>query len=318
MKRKDPHCKQTSTWSKHICELNNTAGEEFCHGCRMTCEAFMKLCSLIEPAIIRQTKHCVENGIVTPEVALHCAICWLSGCSWWSNCCIAGIVRTTFHGCCHRAIHAIISCQELCFHFPTTAHELHRAASDFQAISSHRVINGCVGALDSLLVKIVTQLRKEVANPGSFFSGHHHHVGINVQAACDAHQRFIHFNASHPGLTNDCIAHDHSNLPDILQQLPLGKFVVADNAFCATEHLLTPHSQDRKQKTLPRVLATFLSLNAESMSSVHLEGLLQSFRSCRSHSAVQPAQQHAHHLLLFHPPQLVHQLIQSSCSTEKE
>ena len=116
----------------------------------------MQLCTLIEPAIIRQTKHCVENGIVTPEVCLHCAIRWLSGCTWWSNCRIAGIVKTTFCGCCHCAIAAIISCEELCFHFQVTNHKIQRAASDFQAISSHRVINSCVGALNGLLVKIVT------------------------------------------------------------------------------------------------------------------------------------------------------------------
>ena len=139
-------------------------------------------------------------------------------------------------------IDTIITCKELGCHFPTGEDELEKAAAHFNAISSHRVIKGCVGALDGLLVETEAPSSKEVANPKSFFSGHYHHMGINVQAACDAKCRFIHFNASHPGSMNDAVAHEFSNLPGILQQLPVGKFVVADNAFCATEHLITPFS----------------------------------------------------------------------------
>ena len=203
---------------------------------------------MIEPAIIRQTEHCHKNGIVTPEVALAITIRWLSGCTWWSCCRLAGCSRSTFHAHCHRVIIAIIACEELRCHFPTCEDDLEKAAADFNAISSHGVIKGCVGALDGLLVETEAPSSKQVANPRSFFSGHCHRLGINVQAACDAHCRFTHFDARHPGSTNDAIAHAHSQLPDMLAELPLGKFIVADNACQSNEHLITPfqgpHAED--------------------------------------------------------------------------
>ena len=138
----------------------------------MNCKCFMRLCSLIEPAIIRQTKHCHKNGVVTAEVALAMTIRWLSGSTWWSNCRLAGCTKATFHSHCHSVINAIITCAELRCHFPTGKEEPEKAASDFNAISTHGVIKDCVGALDGLLVETVAPSSKEVANPKSFFSQH--------------------------------------------------------------------------------------------------------------------------------------------------
>ena len=160
----------------------NAAGDQFHCGCRMSCEAFMKLCQLLEPALIGQTKHCHKDGVITPEIALHCCIRWMSGDTWWSNCVIAGISKTSFYGCCHRVINAINHCDHLSYHFPSTPEELEEAAADFKQISSHGVISGCVGAVDGLLIKTATPSSKEVPNVKSFFSGHYHHMGINVQA----------------------------------------------------------------------------------------------------------------------------------------
>ena len=200
----------------------------------------MKLCNLLEPALIRQIKHCPRDGIITPEIHLHCCIRWLSDDSWWSCCNLTGVSKTAFCSCCHRTISAINNCEELGYHFPNTPEELEEAAADFRKISSHGVIAGCVGALDGLLIKIETPSSKEVPNVRSFFSGHYHHMGLNIQACCDAHCRFVYFSAGHPGSTNDSIAHRHSPFPDMLEKLPLRKYIIADNAYNATEHLITP------------------------------------------------------------------------------
>jgi hypothetical protein len=46
-----------------------------------------------------------------------------------------------------------------------------RAAADFAAISSHGVMQGCIGALDGLLIKANTPSQNEVPHVKSCHSG---------------------------------------------------------------------------------------------------------------------------------------------------
>ena len=60
-----------------------------------------------------------------------------------------------------------------------------RAAQDFKAISSNGVMEGCVAAMDGILIKTITPAKSQVGNVRSFVSGHYQHYGINVQVnAC--------------------------------------------------------------------------------------------------------------------------------------
>lgn len=107
---------------------------------------------------------------------------------------------------------------------------------------------------------------KKVANPQSFSSRHHHHMGINTQVVCSVQCRLICFSTSHSGSTNGVRAHEHSNLPAILQWLPVGKFgkfVVADNEFCMTEHLFSGQQAEEPAKSA----CSFLPSKQGSMSS---------------------------------------------------
>jgi hypothetical protein len=80
---------------------------------------------------------------------------------------------------------AIVLCDELEISFPSSDTDLQAAADGFKSVSSHGVIDGCVGCLDGILLKIQTPASKDVGNVKSFFSGHYQTYGINVQAACD-------------------------------------------------------------------------------------------------------------------------------------
>ena len=114
-----------------------------------------------------------------------------------------------------------MTCKELQRHFPVDEDENEEAASSFKANSSHAVIKGCVGVLDGLLVETEAPPSNWVANPRSFLSGHCHHLGVIVQAACNAHCRFICLSPSHPGSASDALAHAHSPLLEMSQDLPL-------------------------------------------------------------------------------------------------
>lgn len=142
---------------------------------------------------------------------------------------------------CHGfiCIEAIILCPELSFSFPYTDVELDKAANAFGLISGNDAINGCVGCVDGLLVKIQTPPKKSSGKIKTFYSGHYLHMCINVQAACDAICRFISVCVASPGGTNDIAVFHKCPLHEIIKKLPVGKFIIGDNAYICSEDLLT-------------------------------------------------------------------------------
>ena len=54
-------------------------------------------------------------------------------------------------------------------------------------------------------------------------------------------------NCSSPGATNDIAAHRHSTLPGKVEGLPLTHYVVGDNAYSPSEHVLVPFSGSEKE-----------------------------------------------------------------------
>ena len=147
----------------------------------------MKLCDFIDTAVrkryevaSRRTGNSVR--VITTPIAFPCCIHWLAGGSCHRDIHFtAGMGRTSFYIYAHRCIAAINDCDALSYKFPTTPMEVERAAQGFQSISSHGVMEGCVAAMDGILIKTITPAKSEVGNVRSFFSGHYHHYGINVQ-----------------------------------------------------------------------------------------------------------------------------------------
>jgi hypothetical protein len=129
---------------------------------------------------------------------------------------------------------AILLCEELAFSFPSTDAEISAASMAFKSISSNGVIDGCVGCVDGLLMKIQTPSSSEAGNVKSFFSGHYQTFGINIQAACDARCRFISVCVAAPSGTNDIAAFRKCPLFQQVQNLPIGNYIIGDNAYICT------------------------------------------------------------------------------------
>jgi hypothetical protein len=104
------------------------------------------------------------------------------------------------------------------------------------------VIDGCVACVDGLLLRIQTPSSSETGNVKAFFSGHYQAYGINVQAACNSRCRFVSVCIAAPGGSNDIAAFRKTPLAATLTKLPLGKYIVGDNAYVCSESLLTPFS----------------------------------------------------------------------------
>ena len=81
---------------------------------------------------------------------------------------------------------------------------------------------------------------KETGNVKSYFSGHYQNYGINIQVACDHRCGFVNMCVAAPGSSNDIFAYQKPPLQQMVAALPIGKYIVGDNAYVHSEHLLTP------------------------------------------------------------------------------
>jgi hypothetical protein len=93
---------------------------------------------------------------------MHCTLRYLAGGSYHDIHTNAGISIHTFYKCVHHEIDAINSSPELKLIFPTTVDELIKAAAEFEELSTHCILNGCVGALDGWLCQILVPSASEV------------------------------------------------------------------------------------------------------------------------------------------------------------
>jgi DDE superfamily endonuclease len=170
----------------------------------------------------------------------------------------------SFFACVHKGIEAVLDCTELGYKLPTTEHEIQQSANNFKVHSTNGVIDGCVGCVDGLLLRIQTPSAREVGNVKAFFSGHYRAYGVNVQAMCDSQCRFIYACVAAPGGTNDIAAYRKTSLTHFVENLPIGKYMIGDNAYICTEHLLTPFRSRR--------VCNILYNNLENNSTVWDEG----------------------------------------------
>jgi hypothetical protein len=237
-------------WSEHVEELCQEGDLAFRRLYRMTPESFNKLCNLIRPLMpINEdmSKRRTGKDPISVEMSLHCVLRFLAGASPLDIRLVVGISFPSFYRVVYRCIDAILRVDELAYHFPSTDDDILQAARGFSLVSSHNIVQGCVACVDGMLLRIDTPCQSETGNVKSYFSGHYQDYGINVQAACDSQCRFVYCALAAPGGANDIFAYRQSTLEKHVEKLPLGKYVIGDNAYVCTEHLLTPFAGDEKK-----------------------------------------------------------------------
>ncbi len=171
----------------------------------------------------------------------------------------AGLSRASFYRCIYRGIDAINSCPQLQLKFPFTLSELHQTATDFEGHSAHGIFNGCVGALDGWLCRVRVPSANEAKKVKEYFSGHYQCYGLNIQATCDASCSFTSLSVLCPGGTSDSKAFYSSTTYNLVEQLPEGFYILADNAYCLSSTLLIPYSGREKQDKSKDAFNFFLS-----------------------------------------------------------
>ena len=248
--RSPAFCRNRLDWDAHVQNYLKEGDKSFRRFFRMRHVSFLKLADLVRPYLQGNEKMAKlrtgGNAIISTEMTLHCVLRFLSGAPCDEIRDKIGMSEAHFYYTLYRGIDAILSVEELEYHFPKTPEEIAEAVSGFTAISSFGAIDGCVACLDGMLLRTQTPGANETANVKSYFSGHYQDYGINVQAACDSECRFVYAALTAPGGTNDIIAYRKSTLPQCIERLPLGTYAIGDNAYICTEHLLTPFPGDQK------------------------------------------------------------------------
>lgn len=249
--RESFHVRDRLEWNAHVNELHMESPQAFYQLYRMNLASFNKLCAWIDPLVkVDPVMSSVRTGKspIATELALHCLLRWLAGGSHLDIRISAGISISSFYGCVHKCIHAIRHCHTLDISFPDSEDDVSTAAQNFQQISSAGIIDGCVGCLDGMLLRIQTPSTDETGHVMSYYSGHYADYGINIQAACDSACRFIFVGVSAPGGASDLVAFRRTALCQMIDDLPLGRYVLADNAYVCTEHLLTPFPGEQRRQ----------------------------------------------------------------------
>ncbi len=136
--------------------------------------------------------------------------------------------------------------------------ELHKSADEFHQCSGEGVLNGCVAALDGWLCHIHVPNAGETLRVTSYFSGHYQCHRLNVQATCDPNCQFSSISILCPGGTGDSKAFFSSEVYDLVESLPDGFYVVADNAYTLSCNLLIPYSGKEKQSSAKDVFNFYL------------------------------------------------------------
>ena len=123
-------------------------------------------------------------------------------------------------------------------------HRLKDIASHFGERSGG-VLNGCIGAIDGWLVRILCPTRKEVKNPGKYMS-RKGFFALNVQVICDKKRRVLWSYIGAKGSSHDSAVLKSSGLYSHLMSLAdnlyeSGLYIVGDSAYALRGFMICPY-----------------------------------------------------------------------------
>jgi hypothetical protein len=208
----------------------------------MSKKSFSKLLHLIRDDIeVNQEMAMRRGGAIIPELCLYCTIRWLAGGSYSDIFYFTGMSSSSFYRILWKTIEAINNCSDpyIKIKFPKTEPECNTLAKGFMSVSTNGCIQNCVAAIDGYLLAInAPAKKKDGINVRSFFSGHYQRYGVNIQAACDHHSRFLFVAVAGPGQMGDRMACNECGLYDLVENLPGRYAAIADCAYKSTEHMI--------------------------------------------------------------------------------
>jgi DDE superfamily endonuclease len=115
---------------------------------------------------------------------------------------------------------AINQCRAFDIAFPTCHNAQRRIAADFNQKSAAD-FRCCTGALDGIFIWTHCPSEADAAcalcDVGKFFCGQKHKFGLNMQAICNAHGRFLDVSLMFPASTLDILSFESASIYQKLQ-----------------------------------------------------------------------------------------------------
>jgi hypothetical protein len=141
-------------------------------------------------------------------------------------------------------MNAIVCCPTLekCLPGSSDVEGLQHLALQLEATGSSPVLRGCVGALNGLTLFASAPTASEAKNVLAYYSGYYKHGSLNVQALSDYRGKFLNFPVAAPGSFYDSYALALTRLKNWIDSLPSGLYVLANNAYIVSDHVLIPFS----------------------------------------------------------------------------
>lgn len=171
---------------------------------------FDALLDLLSPSLEvdeQQSRNRCDAGPITPANKLQMFLRYMSGGSHHDIIAFSGVSETSFYAAIEEVCSALLEHPALRIQFPEDDEGQRRIMRGFKSISNYGIMDGCVGAIDEWLCRIVVPSSNEVDQVRPYFSGHYRCYGVNVQACCDAQCRFTSVSISNPGSTGDAVAY---------------------------------------------------------------------------------------------------------------
>ena len=184
---------QRLCWETHVVVLIHE--NLFRRTYRMFFDTFQNLKELLGASIYLQAHRCPVPEPIYPELVMAVGIRYLSGgkCLDLKN--AYGLSLPSVYRTRDMFIDAVNSCPDLIdrIKLPQTLEEMTAVARGFEELSStFQLIRGCIGCINGFLATTTRPTMKDCNNnPGAFLSGHYGMFGLNVQAVCDRHSRFL-------------------------------------------------------------------------------------------------------------------------------
>lgn len=225
-------------WPKHVAKLVHEGS--FVNEYTMSIPTHGKLVRILDP-ILKRVEYNSRGDPIKVEHIVAAGLRVLSGGRVKDQKHIVGTSRTAAYDAVDDFIDAVNEAEELAIRFPSTVPEWQCVNAGFKRKSWNCIIPGCVGALDGFFQRTNKPSRSEVSNALAYYSGHYEHYGVNCQACIQSDLQFTYFGVVAPGSTNDNIAYATADgLREVIDNLPLTWYAVADAAYTLSERILIP------------------------------------------------------------------------------
>jgi hypothetical protein len=139
-------------------------------------------------------------GPIAAEVRLAVALRWLAGGNVNDIHRLHHVSKPEMYKSLWRVVDAVNAKYSLSFPADDDLAGFRDLERGFRAKSTNQIVEGCVGAVDGLLVKMRCPIwPSEDQNPRRFWCSRKNMYALNVQAVCDSARRFIFADIHMPG-----------------------------------------------------------------------------------------------------------------------